>query len=175
MRYLILLSILLLSYTASGCNGIAGTGGNGPDSTAIVTSRTEYHAQIEDGTVELQIPHTFTNRTDDTVFVVNCNNAFAIKLQKKVGNEWIDAVGLVIPDCLSPAIEIASGETYNYDLKILAGTPASDNQPKFEVDRIEGTYRIVWSDVLETYSPDQYPFGEPLPLDQRVSNEFIIR
>ena len=141
----------------------------------IETDKMEYEAQIEDGSVEIDIPHTFKNETDAAVFVVNCHNSFAIKLQKRVGNTWVDAVGIIIPECLSPAIEIESNATFEHTLMVRAGLPSSDIQPRFEVDELEGIYRIVWIDVLETYDPDSFPFGKQIPVAMRVSNEFLIQ
>lgn len=175
MRFLVLLSIFSLCSGTTGCDKLSGFSGGGSGSAPIETSRSVYTATIEDGTVVLDIPHTFTNGTDDTVYIVNCRESFAIKLQKRVGGAWVDAVGLVIPQCLSPVIEVAEGESYSHTLQIRAGLPSSDMEPRFEVDRVDGVYRIVWIDVLESYNSGTYPFGEQIPLEQRVSNSFEIR
>lgn len=172
MRYLILLSIISYSIFFAGCDAITGSGG---DSTApIQTDKSEYKAAISDGIVEFEIPHTFTNQRKGTVYIVNCNNAFALKLQKRAGNGWVDALGFVIPQCLSPAIEIGEGESFVHTIRVQAGLPSGDVEPKFEVDEVEGTYRIVWIDVLKSFNSDTYPFGEQIPLDQRVSNAFEV-
>lgn len=173
MRYPVILSILACSVIIIGCDAIIGSDRDA--SAPIQTGKSEYSATIRDGTVELEIPHTFTNQRAETVYIVNCNNAFGIKLQKRAGNTWVDAVGMIIPDCLSPAIEIPEGESYDNILQIHAGLPSSDIEPRFEVDEIEGIYRIVWIDVLESFDPDSYPFGEQIPLEQRLSNTFEIR
>lgn len=38
-----------------------------------------------------------------------------------------------------------------------------------------GTYRIVWYGVLRSFDRDARPFGEELPVEMRVSNEFVVR
>lgn len=50
--------------------------------------------------------------------------------------------------------------------------------PNFTVDEIDGIYRLVWSRVLLSFDPDapaEEPFGEPIPIGERVSNSFVLR
>ena len=48
-------------------------------------------------------------------------------------------------------------------------------QPRLNTEvEIEGTYRLFWQQLLRTYDPNRYPFGEELPESLRVSNTFRL-
>jgi hypothetical protein len=40
---------------------------------------------------------------------------------------------------------------------------------------INGTYRLIWYDLLQSYDPGSYPFGEPIDLWERLSITFELR
>jgi hypothetical protein len=50
--------------------------------------------------------------------------------------------------------------------------------PRFTVEPIEGTYRIVWSSTRTVHNYDDSfsdgSWGNPLPLADRISNEFTL-
>jgi hypothetical protein len=48
-------------------------------------------------------------------------------------------------------------------------------QPHLNTEvEIDGTYRLIWHQLLRTYDPNRYPFGEELPESLRVSNTFRL-
>lgn len=125
--------------------------------------------------LEGKISFVFTNPTRAPVYIVNCNGATSLRLEQRSGNRWVPAWSPIIQDCLSPPIVIQPGQQYSAAVHVFAGYPSSNLYPKFRVDPVPGTYRIVWIDVLRTYNPRSYPFGEALPYEQRVSNRFELR
>jgi hypothetical protein len=125
--------------------------------------------------IEGRIGYVFTNPTDAPVYIVNCRAQTALRLQKHTDAGWIDAWSPVVLDCLSPPIVVPPGDRRADEVPVFAGAPGSNVHPQFLVDRVPGVYRIVWHHVLSSYDDRRYPFGEPLPLEQRVSNRFELR
>lgn len=116
---------------------------------------------------------TYRNPRSHTIYLVNCGGAYQVILEKWVVNRWVPAWGNITPMCLSPAIEIGPGTTYQGVVHVVSGFPGSRYYPQFKFDP-EGTYRIVLNPVA-SFDPDAQPFGPPLPHEQRVSNGFRIR
>lgn len=121
-----------------------------------------------------EIGLTFTNRTGGTVYIVNCNEATAVSLEKRVAGQWETVWSPPIPLCLSQPITIAAGATYRTRIWIFGGYPGVNSYPKFSTTDIAGEYRAVWGQVLSSYQSDSLPFGTPLPTDRRVSNRFML-
>lgn len=137
----------------------------------IQTDRTLYVASTVLGTGwRTRIIWTFTNPADQLVSVVSCREATPPKLQKLVGGEWIDAWHPVVLLCLGPPVQVAAGATYTDTLDFFAGFPGSKAYPQLEVSDIDGMYRLVWFPLLN-YDHDDVS-GDPLPLEQRISNVF---
>lgn len=81
----------------------------------------------------------------------------------------------VLLECLSPPIEIAPGASLNDEVDISAGKRGSNMYPQFMVDDIEGVYRLVIGSAYWSYDHNGPPWGEPVPVPDRVSNSFEIR
>lgn len=141
----------------------------------IQTDRLGYELRSGEGGYEVEIPFAYTNRTGETVYVVNCNRSLAISLEKEVAGEWVRAWTPVAPLCLSEPIAIPAGATYEDTLAVFAGHPSNDVHPKFAGDgEPEGTYRLVWYGLVHDYDPDRPGFGEPVPPEGTVSNRFAL-
>ena len=153
-----------------GCDDLLGPGTD----AALRTDRTEYRLQDTGIGLEGRIPFTFTNRTGGAVYVVNCNGNTPPALQKRIDGRWVHAWSPVVSLCLSPPIVIGAGATYADTLWVSAGHPGNNFYPKFEVLAVAGTYRLIWPNVLKSYDDSRSPFGESLPLQERVSNPFEI-
>lgn len=138
------------------------------------TIDSRYTLAIQDGVAKLEIPFTYANHTGRTLHVVNCNGFAPPVLEKREGNRWVLAFAPAVPACLSPAIRIKDGDTYQDTLYIEAAVPARRDRQSFEVDEIEGTYRLVWHGVLYDFDPDRYPFGKEVELELRTGQEFSI-
>lgn len=117
------------------------------------------------------IPHTFTNRTEGPIFIVNCNGEFEMVLERKVGNTWQPFWQAIVDTCLSPPIEIEAGETLTKTLFIYGFAPDDNQGPTLAPE--SGPFRIRWGDLVYTYEPAP-PWGEPIPEELRISNEFDL-
>jgi hypothetical protein len=163
-----LLPILLAALP--GCELLRVTGGADEaaiaDDPAIVTDSTVYHLRADGRYRRVTIGFVFTNLARAPVQVPTCHGAYPPFLQKREGGAWVDAWIPVVMLCLGPPLVIRAGETYHGSLEVAGGIPAS-SYPRFLVDPIPGTYRLVWGVATVGRS------GE-LPLDQRVSAPFEI-
>jgi hypothetical protein len=125
--------------------------------------------------LEGEIPFSYTNTTGETVYVVNCNEFVPPMLEKQEGDMWVPAWGAAVPDCLDPPIVIQPGETYGDTLSIFSAHADRNMVPIFEVEDVEGIYRLVWPDVVYNYDMNRPGFGDPLPVQARISNRFVLR
>lgn len=148
----------------------------GPDDEGapIRTDATEYALEPESGGLGTEIAYTFTNVTGADVYVVNCNGAFALHLERQVGDEWEVAWVPAIPQCLSQPIVIEPGERSEHTLHVWAALPGEEIYPQWDTPDLDGVYRIVWTDALTSFDGSDYPFGEDIPLEARVSNGFRL-
>ncbi len=139
------------------------------------TDRLSYTLVTTPAGIEGQIAYVLTNHTGGPIFIVNCNGATSLNLEKQVGDRWVRAWGPVIPTCLSAPIVVEPEQEYRDVVHVFGGHPASNMDPKFTVDLVPGVYRLVWHDVLRTYDHNAFPHhGEALPMEQRISNHFRL-
>jgi hypothetical protein len=153
-----------------------------PDPAAAITRDTDALFQTDSLAYTLragfngydgEIGVTFTNRTTGTVYIVNCLEDTHLYLEKRVDGRWKAAWSPAVRACLSPPITIGIGATYRPRLWIFGGYPNSNTYPQFSIPDIAGEYRAVWVDVMSSYQ-DQPPFGDRIPIDQRISNRFML-
>lgn len=154
-----------------GCDTLAGPSESDPP---LQTDRPEYTLHRADGALTTEIPFTYTNTTGHAVFVVNCNQSAPPTLEKRIEGRWETAWTPIVLLCLSLPIVIEPGETYADTLRVNGADPASDMYPRFRVEEVEGTYRLVWPLVLYNYDPDRQGFGDKLALKDRISNTFTL-
>lgn len=117
-----------------------------------------------------EISSIYTNATGETVHIVNCEGAFGVSLEKRVGGKWVRAWSNVVPLCLSSPIVVEPGRTHEHTLRVSAGRSSSNLHPRFEVEEVAGTYRMVWSGPVH---PDGEG-GAKLPAEKRISNAFVL-
>ena len=161
----------LLLAASSGCReASAPRSGTAP----IQTDAAAYQLEAGPSGYATGIGFVFTNPRQAPVYVVNCGGNAPPGLEKFVDGQWISAWSAIVPLCLSPPIVIAAGQVYHGHLQLFAGYPANNVYPKFDTPQIPGEYRLVWYGVLTSYDDRVYPFGEPLPLEQRVSDPFTL-
>lgn len=141
----------------------------------LQTEGLEYELRSTGQGLEVGIPFSYRNATGQTVYVVNCNRIAPPSLEKEEGGQWIHAWSAVVPDCLSPPIVIEPGQTYTDTLRLFAGHPSNNTYPKFEVGDVDGIYRLVWHQVVHDYDEDRQGFGDPLALEERISNAFVLQ
>lgn len=164
---------LLTSLAVWGCGGVFGSGG-APDAD-LRTDRSRYTVRATTAGLEAEIPFAFANRTGRTVYISNCARFAPPRLEKRVEDEWVVAWRPLVPRCSSPPIAIRDGGAFQDTLLVSAGYPADDLFPKFEVDDLDGTYRLVWPNVLWASDRTRSQPGDALPRSLRTSNEFVIQ
>lgn len=112
----------------------------------------------------------------DTIYVVNCNGAITMFLQKRVGGGWQDALHMASDACLSPPIVIAPGETLHDSVAMWGAEATTPSVNTFLVTEVDGEYRLVWHQLVRNYDPEPLSeFGDTLPLTERVSAPFSLR
>jgi hypothetical protein len=146
-----------------------------PEGAPVVMSAGTYTLKRTPSGWKGELPFTFSNGTGRTVSLVNCNRAYSLWLEKQVADDWVLAWQPVFPMCLSPAIRIAPDGAREDVARISAGHRGSNVYPQFEVTEIDGTYRLVIGGAFWNYNHDGPPWGEPLPLEHRISAPFEIR
>lgn len=95
-------------------------------------------------------------------------------MEKFVDGAWIQAWSAIVPQCLSSPIVIPAGQQYQGTIQLFAGYPTNNVYPKFNTPEASGEYRLVWSGVLTSFDAGANPFGEAVPLEQRISNAFTL-
>jgi len=146
-----------------------------PGDAPIVTDRASYTLQRGSHGWQGEIAFEYSNATDRTISILNCNGSFALRLEKLEAGAWVSAWGPAIPSCLSPPIEIAPGDGYATTISVFGGFRNSNHYPQFQVDEIDGTYRLVIESAYWNYDHNGPPWGEQVPLEHRVSHTFEIR
>jgi hypothetical protein len=164
------------SVLLAGCAQVAllGLAADDRDGVEFRTRDDRYTLSITAGVATLDIAFTFENHTGRTLHVVNCNGIAPPALEKREGDRWVLAYVPAVPACLSPPIRIEDGDIYQGTLHVDAAVPASPHRQSFEVDDIEGTYRLLWDGVLYDFNPNRFPFGEDVDVELRTSESFFI-
>ena len=124
---------------------------------------------------QTSIPVTYTNHTGQPVYIVNCNGATHLRLERWTGHSWEVEWSPAIPACLSPPIAVAAGNTLTMTIQLFGAYPGSNLYPKFATGKPSGVFRLTWNDLLTSFDANARPFGERLPLEMRISNRFEIR
>lgn len=139
---------------------------------AITTDAERYSFEPGEHGAELEIRSTLHAPPNQTVYVVNCNGQIAAGLQSFQNDVWTDSWAGVINQCLSEPIIIPPGGSHDLTLLVRRGSGSmvdgeGDNPPP-------GTYRVIWYGALDSFDGSRYPFGNVLPVEQRVSEPIII-
>jgi hypothetical protein len=148
----------------------------------IQVSDTLFFSRTEDIWERFDSPFVYTNFRADSLYHPTCrpNGVGAptvnLGLQRLVDGGWMDVWSPTLPACLSEPIVISPGGRFLDTLNVYLHPQDTLHQPLFNptVD-IDGTYRVVWRDLLRSYDPTNYPFGEPIDLWERQSTTFELR
>src|SRR5688572_23848127 len=57
------------------------------------------------------IPFTLRNVAADTIYILNCNGAFAVAVEKKAAEGWRPFWSPIINGCFSPPLTVAPGDS----------------------------------------------------------------
>jgi hypothetical protein len=167
---------LLLAFAA--CDREAPRVDAAKDSASTVpirTDKTEYTLARDDRGWDTRIPFRFTNLAADTAYAVNCNGATSIALEKKESTGWRVVWAPITNGCLSAPITIPPGKTFDDSVALWGAPPGGNVGPEFADTVFEGTYRLVWWNLVFHYSTENVPFGDTIPVRYRASNEFSLR
>jgi hypothetical protein len=177
LKHLVLLPLIsAICLTACGSLDLLGTSPDFvDDGTALIrTDSAVYHVRTTSEAHELTIGVTFTNGTGGTTYIPTCRAPFPPVLQRWNGDQWVTVFSPVVAMCLGPPVVIPAGSTYHYSYRVM-GSRRPNTYPRFETSEISGTYRLVWQ-ILGSWTPDgpEPGLGVELPLEQRVSNSFVL-
>jgi hypothetical protein len=138
-----------------------------PVDAPIQTDKKMYKVAVTPQSVKFTINYSYVNRTGGAVFLPSCKKPYRPTLEKKVEGRWVAAVDPIEPMCAGAPVRIGPGKTYRDKFEVEAFLPGNDMNPKLKVDVrvIEGVYRLV-----HVFSGQK----RPLPLEDRISNEFEI-
>lgn len=178
-RYAIRSCVLALALLATACRESTGPGDRvtanlASDEFAVTTADSAFVLRLQQGVLVGRIPFDFTNVSNQTVSVPNCNGGYRVVLERWHQDGWQYAWSGAQLGCLAPAIQIAPGETLPGSFGIYAGYGEARAIPLFPEGPVAGTYRIViaiayWDYVFARNT------GTLLPERLRISNEFTIR
>jgi hypothetical protein len=138
------------------------------ESALFQTDSLRYALVDQDGGAAATIGVRFTNVTGSTAYFVNCNGMPVYYLEKLVDDTWSIVWSPVFLACLSDPIVVARGNTHDLVLRVYANNPG---YPTFNGSAVPGVYRLVWSNVLSSYTERS---DASLPLEKRVSNRFAL-
>lgn len=149
------------------------------EDTALVTHGTSFRIEREGGGRHTwyggRIPYSFTNRTGSNVYLPNCRGGFHVRLEMEKAGEWVRIWSPVLLGCLSPPIVIEPDEVYETTLHVV-GCLEGKCAPRLVLPPSSSTpVRILWGDALSSYDEDGDPFGELIPLEERISNRFTLK
>jgi hypothetical protein len=165
--------VLVSALLAGACDSLLSVD---PDpEPAMQTDGLEFRLQSSGSGFEGEIPYSYSNDSGSRIYLVNCNQQLDARLERKSGDDWVLGWAPVLNLCLSAPIIIEPGEIFHDTLRIYAARYGSNSAPQFQFENPEGIYRIRWESALTSFDPDQYPFGEPLGLEKRTSNKFVLR
>lgn len=142
---------------------------------AIQTGKDVYSLAHSPGVSTLSIEATYTNTTDSATYIMRCGHADLPEssLEKRMDDGWVNAYAYTCQAVLSPPIKVEPGERYTYTIE-MKGFHARELFPRFTVRELPGLYQLVY-DVRDSFDMVDLEPGEPLPLDSRVSNTFVIQ
>lgn len=135
----------------------------------VQTDRARYAMQEGPYGPETTIVSTFTAPATHDVYIMNCNGAFSVGLQRPEGDGWKHVWAPGMNACMSAPIVIRAGESHQATIVVDSGADASVSSRHTETKIGTGTYRVIWHGLLGSYAPDTSPPGTDLPVEQRVS------
>ena len=144
------------------------------ESTLFRTDSSSYTLRPDNIGYSALINVEYTNSTPDTVYFINCNGVTGVTFEKLVDSTWKMAWLPGMNACLSAPIVVPPGSKRQFPTHAFARRTGEAQSGEFTIDDAPGTYRIVWPHTVASYQSSP-PFGDSLPLTQRVSNRFVLR
>jgi hypothetical protein len=141
----------------------------------VQTDTMHYEFKSTGDEIESSVSYTYRNRSTDTLYIVNCSGFIAASFQKKNGTTWTAFWSPETNLCLSAPIVIAPGATFSGKARIFGSPPGQNRYPQLPLGDLTGVYRLVIPGVVLHYSDRNQNHGTLVPLEQRSSNEFVMR
>jgi hypothetical protein len=160
---------------AAACNDPTGPSLPRDTEALFQTDSLAYTLSAEQLWWEGRVTYAFTNNTGKPVSFVNCNGQTRLVFQKLEGAAWRDIWGPATFECLSAPITVAPGETQVSSVRVLVEYPGGPGDPGTSASDLTGTFRIVWESAVHDYATGTTNFGTVLPIEQRISNRFLLR
>jgi len=142
-------------------------------STRIVTDSTAYSLRFDDPGWTTTIGFTYRAKAD-TVYIVNCNGAILMNLQKLESDRWTDAWYAEGDACLSPPIVVPPSGELKGKVVVWGAEFGVPSYNTFRVSEIDGEYRLVWNQPVHHYDARPGSLGDSIPMVERVSNPFTL-
>lgn len=139
----------------------------------IRTDRSHYVLTSGPRGPEATIQATLRAPADRALYIVNCNGASSVGLQRKAGQEWVLAWVISTNSCLSPPIVVPPGGEHTASVFVHENSGAVTDPARGRMIE-SGTYRVIWTGVLTAFDPKPGGFGPELPVEQRVSAPITI-
>ncbi|HEX6096403.1 MAG TPA: hypothetical protein VF432_08780 [Thermoanaerobaculia bacterium] len=139
----------------------------------IRTDRSSYVLTNGSQGPETTIVATLRAPADQTLYILNCNGASGLTMQRRSGEEWVYSWVISMAACMSPPIVVPPGGEHTGRLALHERAGAVPEPVGGRL--VSGTYRMVWTGVLTSFDPNTEGFGPELPMEQRVSAPFTIQ
>src|SRR5688572_8228442 len=161
LRRLTAASLLVMACTSSrdeaGGSSPVGDGAPSAASPLVTTDRESYRVRRTADAIEVDIVTTFTNRTGETLRLHPCGSTSqpAFSLEKWVAGAWKPAWSQPCPAILMldpPHVAPGASRTDTARVRAMLGPNA---MPRFEVDPVAGSYRIVYAQVYRGWRPNE--------------------
>jgi hypothetical protein len=137
----------------------------------IRTDRTSYVLTNGVRGPEATIVATLRAPANQALYILNCNGASGLTLQRPVGEGWEYAWIIAMNACMSPPIVVPPGGEHTAPIYVHDNSGGVVGPAR----RLEtGTYRVVWTGVLTSFDANKPGFGPELPIEQRVSAPITI-
>jgi hypothetical protein len=138
----------------------------------IRTDRSSYAFTNGPQGPEATIVATLRAPAGKTLYILNCNGASGLTLQRKEGEQWVYSWVIGMNACASPPIVVPPGGEHTAPIYLHERSGAVTDPEGGKMIR-SGTYRVVWTGVLTAV--DANGRGPEAPLEERVSAPFTIQ
>lgn len=145
------------------------------DPTPLLQTDEVAYALIEDETgFRTAIAYRYRNETGGPVYLSPCDGAVRPLLEMDRGGIWFPAWEPFVTGCEGEPVLVQPGAAYGDTLLVRGAPPDSNLLPVFVFPEIEGVYRLVLPRAYASHAEATSADGELLPLEQRVSNAFVL-
>lgn len=145
------------------------------DGSPMQTTATVYRLRSHPAGVAADIVYTYTNSSGAPVYLINCNGDVSPSFQRERDGKWENAWGPGTNACLSPPVVISAGDTYRDTLQMVVAEQDGEFYNEIISADSGRRYRLIWHQALSSFDDNARPFGPDLPIEQRVSNPFVLK